>query len=258
VSSGQVAALVKHDIVERDFGQSAPLALITSDDHCIWTLLQGGFFRVYGGTPRTVHCYRDGKAFIEAKLPSSTRVYRLEASPMHSSDVTSDLLDLARSMRGKIAVDFLGSFAGGRINSSAQVATPTGLGAMSRSWDTAAGSRDSLTIVSGFSYRYEGVPIERDAELHTGVAMIYPSEEPLRAVVTIEPNGQPPRVLLSRELKPPRLGEKTKFEPVIIPLAEFGDTKATITFAAETPPGRDSSGHWVAFAEPRLLTPGAP
>ena len=49
VSGGQFATVAKRDIAEKDPGRPTPVALIANADNCKWTLLKGGFFRIYGG-----------------------------------------------------------------------------------------------------------------------------------------------------------------------------------------------------------------
>jgi hypothetical protein len=148
--------------------------------------------------------------------------------------------------------DFLNSFSKGHINNPSKVDSPNGRGAMIIPWDTDLGLRNTLTIISGFAYRYDAVPIERGAKLFFGVSMIYPSLEPARAIVQINDERGSPRILYAHDLMTPLVGEKLRFKPIIIPLAEYAGKKVSITFSVDTP-GRDSTGHWVGFTEPRIV-----
>jgi hypothetical protein len=156
--------------------------------------------------------------------------------------------------RGKFDFDFLNAFSEGHINNTVKVVSPSGQGVMVIPWDTMLGRRNTLTVMSGFSYRYDAVPIGRNAQLRFAMSMIYPSRESARAIVRInEERGGASRVLYSRDLTPPRAGEKLRFEFISVPLADFAGKNISVTFSVETPPGKDSSGHWVGFVAPRIV-----
>jgi hypothetical protein len=252
VSSGRFATVAKRDIVDKDTGQSAPVAFLASNDHCSWILLDGGFFRLYGGTRRKVSCFDSVDEANSAGLPESTRIYALDPSPLSLIDVTSELATLVHRDE-KVTSDFLALFPEGSINDSSAVQTPSGMGAMIIPWGTFLGQRNTLTVVSGFSYSYDAVTIERNTYLRFGITMVYPSLESARAIVRIKEEGADPRIVYSQDLTPPPAGEQLQFEAITIPLADFANKKVSVTFSVETAPGKDSSGHWVAFSEPRIV-----
>lgn len=252
VSSGRFATVAKRDIVDKDPGQSVSVGLLTGQEHCNWTLLNGEFFYLYGGTRRTVYCLGAADESLITTLPANTRIYGVSSSPLHLTDVMANWQALIQTRNEKVSFDFLNAFSKGRINNTVKVSTPNGQGVMVTPWDTMLGLQNTLTVISGFSYRYDAVPIGRDAQLRFGVSMIYPSGGPARAIVHINKVGGAPRVLYSRDLTPPRAGEKLQFEPIAISLADFAGKNISLTFVVETP-GSDSSGHWVGFAEPRVV-----
>jgi hypothetical protein len=261
VSSGRFATAAKQDIVDKDFGQLASVGLVSGQDHCNWTLLKGHFFRLYGGTRRTVYCFGTVDESLAAELPTNTRIYGVSASPhgvsaspLHFTDVTSAWQASIQNRNEKASFDFLNAFSEGHINKTVKVSSPSGQGVMVIPWDTMLGRRNTLTVISGFSYRYDAVPIGRNAQLRFGMSMIYPSRESARAIVRInEERGGASRVLYSRDLTPPRAGEKLRFEFISVPLADFAGKNISVTFSVETPPGKDSSGHWVGFVAPRIV-----
>ena len=94
VASGRFATVAKRDIVDKYPGQSTPVALIASGDHCFWTLIDGEFFRLYGGMRRTVSCFGSVAEVKSAALPENTRIYDVSYSPYSMTDVTSELQTL--------------------------------------------------------------------------------------------------------------------------------------------------------------------
>jgi hypothetical protein len=251
VSSGRFAKAVKRDIVDNDSSQSAPLGLLAGQDHCNWTLLKGEFFRLYGGTRRPVYCFVKVDA-ESATLPRTIRVFGVSNSPLNLTDVTAVWKESIQTRYEKSSFDFLIAFSEGHINNTSKVNTPSGQGVLVTPWDTVLGLQNTLTVISSFSYRYDNLSIDRNNHLRFGLGMIYPSREPARAMVLIKEEGGASRVLYSRDLTPPRAGIKLQFEPTTISLADFAGKKVSLTFVVETP-GQDSSGHWIGFADPRIV-----
>ncbi|MES2626570.1 MAG: hypothetical protein V4628_14895 [Pseudomonadota bacterium] len=257
VTSGRLASITKRDIVDTDPLQSTPLAFLTNGDHCSWGLFNGEFFRLYGGNKRTVSCFNSVDELTAAGLPENTHIYGLNSSPLRFIDVTSEL-----ATRGPddetVTSDFLALFPQGSISDPRAMESPSGMGAMVMPLDTFLGHRNTLTVISGFSYSYDAVTIEPNTSLRFGITMVYPSQESARASVRIEEEGAEPRVVYSQDLVPPNAGEKLQFQAVNISLADFADKKVSVTFSIETLPGKDSSGHWGAFSEPRIVLDATP
>lgn len=73
VNSGRFAEAVKRNVVDSNPADPRDLAIVTSQDHCDWSLLEGKFFILYGGAQRTLHCIASldsGNA-----LPAGTPIY---------------------------------------------------------------------------------------------------------------------------------------------------------------------------------------
>lgn len=247
---GRFAELVKKDIVDPEPGASGPVALIGPEDHCAWTLMRGGFFRIYGGEARRLECFASASAAANAELPAGTRAYTA-GSATQLVDVT-DQIEALRAIKAATRFGFLEHFDAGRINDKTRVDTPTGLGALKMDWNSTAGTQATLTVVSGYSYSFDDVPVPRNSTLSFGVGMISPSAVPARAVVRIGLPGSEPKTLFTRDLVPPREGDKPSFEQVSIALPQFSDRQVSVTFTVKTPTG-SSAGHWVAFSDPRIL-----
>lgn len=251
ISYPRFAELVKEDIIDPKPGAAGPVALIASEDHCAWTLQQGKFFRLYGGKTRKLKCFATVSAAANAELPAGTRLYAAE-SATEIVDMTGRRETL-RAIEAATRYEFLEHFDAGRISDKTHVDTPTGLGALKMPWDSTAGTQATLTVISGYSYSFDDVPVPKDSALSFAVGMVYPSAVPARAVVRIGPSGGgEQQVSFSRDLVPPREGGKPSFEQVSIPLPQFAGKRISVMFAVETPAG-SSAGHWVAFSDPRIL-----
>ena len=249
ISSPRFAELVKRDVVDKYPRQSGGVFLLAGADQCSWTLRNGGFFRVYGGKSRNVECFVSIDAAANVMTPG-TRVYGY-ASSRQLADLTDEARISRESAGGPALVDFLHTFSNGRINDPSKVATPTGQGVLVLPWDSVAGTKEAITVISGFSYHFDNVPIENGSEIRFGVGMIYPTAQSARAIVHVTHAGKK-TVLFSRDLVPPAEGAKMKFEPVILPLAAYAGQRVSIAFAVESP-GGNPSAHWVGFSQPRIV-----
>ena len=258
ISSAQFAKAAKREIAEQEYSGSSPIVLIASSDHCNWTLLQGDFFRLYGASSRKMLCFGSIGEAISSTQIEGARIYNFDSNSLHLREITLELLDLARSRGQRVTYDFLESFSEGRISSLAKVDSPNGKGVILMSWDSLLDLRKTLTVVTGFSYRYDAVAIERNTYVRFGVAMVYPSQESARVSLIVEEKGSEPRTLYSDNLTPPRPGERLKFDSISISLKDFINKSISISFIVETSLGKDSSGHWVAFSEPRIVSDATP
>ncbi len=115
------------------------------------------------------------------------------------------------------------------------------------------GSIDTLTIVSGFAYRYDNVEILSGTRLQTGISMIYPSNNRARAYITVVSEGnERGATTLFFDLIPPVSGSPLQFLPITVPLSQFSGKRVSIAFGLETPNGI-ADAHWVGFAYPKLI-----
>lgn len=252
IASGQYADLVKRDIIDKHPEQKSDIALLAAQEHCTFTLLGGGFFRVYGNGPRKVYCFSSLAAASQAKLPTGTPFYIKKDNQL--VDVTNAVSQMVvQASEESTSFSFIDNFPSGHINDTSQVATPTGKGALVLPWQTDTGGISSLTVISGFSYGYDKVPVPPDAQLRFAVGQVYPSSQSARAVVRIDRGAGDPLVVYSHDLDPPKLGKDIPFEVVSIPLATYAGEAISVSFSVESP-GGNPNGHWVAFANPRIVT----
>jgi hypothetical protein len=249
VNSGRVAALAQRDIAMRDSGTAAPLALLLPQEHCEWTLRAGRFFEVYGGQARPVHCFATLSAAADARLADTTRLYASSGTALR--DVTKDW----RKSFGpaeRVGFAFLSAFEQGKINDPRRVDTPSSRGVVRMPWDTTIGPRETLVLVSGFTYRFDDVPVRAGDDLRFGLSMLYPAPQRARASVTVLDVRGMQRQQYAVDLIPPAAGEKVSFSPVSLPLAEYPEGRMSVVFSA-MPTGNNADAQWVGFAEPRVV-----
>lgn len=253
VSSARFAEMAKRDIVDKYPGQLWDIDLASQPNDCVWSLQNGGFFRIYGGQARKVKCVTLNDIPKEAKYDSGVRVFS-ERSSGHLSDITNEWQSRLQSQLGKVSFDFIKAFPNGNINNSAKVGTPTGSGVLILDWPSVFGIENTMTIISGFSYRFDNVLIEPGAQLRFGLSMIYPAE-PARAVVYVVDNSASKQeILFSREISSPLMGEKLNFSPISLSMAAYTGKRISLVFAAE-PTGSNTSGQWLGYSNPRFFLP---
>ncbi len=254
VSSSRLAADVKRDIVDGYPQRQDGVALLASANDCLWTLRSGGFFRVYGGQVRPVHCFSSLEEATASGLGDGTHLY-VRGAENRFQDYRADAGKLAARSNERKRYDFLESFEQGRIDDERVVSTPTGRGVLLMPWDSSSGVQRTVTLLSGFSYRYDGIPMAAGDELRFSVAMVYPTPDPARLVVRLLSQGAPPRILYSEDIPPPATEAPRTFLEVQVPLGPAGEPGAALEFSVQSP-GGDNRGHWVALAEPRLVRAG--
>ena len=244
------AARVKTEIIDPDPGAVGGVALLAPEANCSWALAGGQFFRVYGGKFRPVYCHDSLESVADAsELPADTRVYATDGGRF--VDMTAEVARI-REERRNLRFDFLKSFDSGTLLNPDLIRLPNP-GASILPWQPASGPAVvSLTVISGFSYRYDDIEISGDDNLLLAVGVVYPGREPARAIIRARGTDGPSEVLLDRMLSPPPEGTPPSFSAVTIPLARFGGERISIEFATETP-GNDPTGHWIAFVEPRII-----
>lgn len=253
VYSARYADMVKSDIADQYPGQSTPINLLANPDHCNWTLIKGGFFRVYGGQAREVNCINQNDIHENTLTDNGARIFS-EYAQGHLLDITDEWGAHEKAIQGRVLFDFVKRFSDGKISDPVKVSTPSGMGALVLPVETALGPVNTLTVLSGFSYRFDDVLIERGSELRFGLSMIYPAE-PIKATVHIlEKNGHKPRILLSQQVTSPSLGGGHVFIPVSIPLTHYVGRRVSITFSAQNA-GSSVSGQWLGYSNPVILLP---
>ena len=253
ISSAHFASLAKRDIIDSDPGARGPIRLVAEQNHCEWTLRHGKFFAVYGEAERPLKCY--------ASLDEATNDGPLLDATLYSYGADDRLVNLTAKVNAmlagnstgqSVAFDFLSSFDTGKINDTRHVDTPTGQGVMLLPWDSNVGRRETLIVLSGFSYRFEDIAVPARASLHFGVSMIYPAPQSARLVVTATPAGSTPRTLASLDLVPPAPTQAIDFKPLSIDLAGLAGDKVTFEFSVQSP-GGDSTAHWVGLVKPVIV-----
>jgi len=253
VANADFAAAVKRGVIDQNSSANWPVAFLVRADFCNWSLLDGEFFRLYSSGKRKIRCFETLDAAITAPLSSDFRLFSYDARSNTVDEVTSEFRKIRSNyLESAISYDFLSHFQFGKINDSKKADSPTGLGIFTIAWPSAAGPRQVLTAISGFTYRYDDVLVENGTTLQFNVSMLLPAKQPARAVVKISTNGSGVwETIYAEELPPPPGEGRSIFRSVAIPLIAYSGKNVSILFGAETP-GSDSTGHWIGFAEPRL------
>lgn len=227
------------------------IALLASEDICQWTLGSGHFFKVYANRKLELSCQPSLEAVTE-KLPAGTHLYGMDANGVMSD--LSERHDALGCERERTHVDFIESFDSGSINDASPVSAPTGRGAFVMPWSAMDGTKNTLTVVSGFEYRFDGieVPEEGEPSLAFAMSMTYPSPTRARALISIvDENGK--AITFERDLDAPAADAETlEFSPQVVRLTEFAGRSVSVRFAVQSPYGQPN-GHWVAFSSPRIV-----
>ncbi len=251
VYSSRYAEMVKRDIVDKDPKSSAPLKLLAHPEHCQWSLFGGSFFQIYGGHSRPLECISLNTGAIKDDR-QDTQIFA-ETTPGHLTDVTADWHAKSLAQNHPVLYDFITEFPQGHINDPVHVDTPSGKGALILPWESRLGAENSLTLISGFSYRFDNVRIEPNTHLVFGLSMVYPAKEAMKASVLIDDHqSASQQVLFSQEVIPPKADQKLQFQSISVAIDAYAGKSVTITFVAQ-PTGNDISSQWLAFSNPKLL-----
>lgn len=252
VYSSNIASVIKRDVIESTPSSKESLIFVAGNDVCDWVLIHGEFFRIYGGHKRAIKCiesiYQPPTDFdSKGNKKFDFFVIRPDEGAL---DITDEMYASHNEMQ---YIDFLTMFNKGRINDSRHVDTPSGKGVSILPWDTPIGRIRSLTVISGFSYTYDKLLIDKNSALRFEVGMTYPAPEPARAAVQVIGNDGTLETVYSMNL-PPQINKtgRINLSKVSIPLDRFSGQEISIMFNVDTP-GSDQSGHWVAFARPRIV-----
>ena len=251
VNSARFAEMTKKDIADKYPGLSTPIGLLVNPDHCNWTLMKGGFFRIYGGQMREVSCLSLNDNG-EAILVTNEGVVYMESTLGQLSEITTEWNERILAGRGRTTFDFIKNFSEGRINNSDQVDTPSGMGALLLPVNSIFGIENTLTLISGFSYQFDDILIERGSKLNFGIGMIYPAD-PINAAVYIrEKYSGKEHMLFTRKVEPPVQGGKQVFSLISIPLESFVGKRVSIVFASD-PTSQNTSAQWLGYSNPRII-----
>jgi hypothetical protein len=173
--------------------------------------------------------------------------------PDAAARVDPALLAGVKRVNGVVAiapdtVDFVREFPRGTISSTRKLATPTGSGAFLYSWPKNDVSTQTVTVLSGISYRFQGIRFGEKSSLSVDVAKPFSEGKPAIAWIDVTAHGQRRRIL-SLTCDPKGSGEIV-WHHVEVPLAS-GATVGSITFGASSIPG-GGVADWIVFANPLL------
>jgi len=246
VYSAKAAGNVERKIVEPGLPPGGVI-IVAGEDICDWVLLKGEFFHLYAPQAKAPACVPDlGKVQLASATPSSRpEVYYVEP------DYT--VRDISNQAYLKLAA--LTQFDAGHINDDRPVATPNGKGALIFGLDTGGGETKTLTVISGFSYRYDKLTVKPGDTLKFSATMVYPTKEPARAVVKITGGDGVAKTAYSVVLPVRPAHGPIPNVSAAIPLDAYTGP-ISVAFSVETP-GTDSSAQWVAFDQPRISNAGS-
>lgn len=246
------AELIKRDISDRFPQRTGDVVLFTREEGlCDWGLWRGDFFRVYGTAHRSVTCYPSIDSAVAAGLPENAHAYALNEG-VGLRDITEEVRTAIDERRNSY-YDFLESFPTGSISDPRKVDTPTGAGVLIIPWDSATGRRNSLTVLSGFSYRYDNIEVPTNAQLTFASGLVFAAPQVARLSVQAEITSDGITENLARiELAPPAPGSELSFLPHRLDLKKYAGQRIAIVFSVDSP-GGDASGHWVGLVEPRIV-----
>jgi len=257
VDSARYAEMVKRDIADIYPGESSDIYLLSSyPAHCEWSLMNGEFFRIYGGVKRAIRCVSREEVPIDALDTAGARVFS-EVTSGKISDITEEFREFNNlNNKEHVTYDFIKNFDRGIISRKDKVDTPSGTGALIMPVTTIFGGETALTIISGFSYRFEDVLVENNSVLRFGVSMIYPAE-PVEAIISLtEKNMTESKVIFAQKIDVTFEGNILKLSPESIPLYEYSGRKVTLEFSAR-PTGTNMNGQWLGFSHPRIVIQGS-
>lgn len=251
VSSMNFANAAFDEVEQMSDDDGDNIAILATQDVCEWTLGHGLFFELYSDRRLALSCQPSLESEIEG-ISADTRLYGLD--PQGSMVDLSEQRDSLRRERESTRIDFIESFGTGSINDSSPVSAPTGRGAFVMPWSAMDGTKSTLTVVSGFEYRFDGIELPEEGELSLtfAMSMTYPSPTRARALVNIvDENGK--AISFERDLDAPAAGaEALEFTSQVVRLTEFAGRSVSVRFAVQSPYGQPN-GHWVAFSSPRIV-----
>jgi hypothetical protein len=252
VSASRSVEGVKHDLLDR-LPANRKIILLAAPEICGWALQGARFYQVYAPERAPFSCVSKLPQVDEAIHGSITRpdVYAvgLGESPRGVGGlVYADQAYVGETRR----IEFLDQFDRGQINDPRPVQTPSGRGVLRFPLDVGNGtSLPGMAVVTGFSYRFDHIPVQPGDRLEFEATMALRTKAPARARVTIAgADGEPVQVFSDLVPVHPASGPPSLVR-ASIPLDRFG-REVSVTFASETPPGVDPSAQWVLYVRPRI------
>lgn len=250
IYSESVARSIKTQIV--DPRRSA--AIVADAGICQWAVLNGASYDLYAPGwphPQCVTSFNDLPAEDLLEAHPRPAIFALQPGQAIVKDISDAAYDELEQRRDIRRFDFIGQFSQGRINDSRPIQTPTGKGVLILPVDTASGARPTLTVVSGFAYRYDHLQAAPGDRLKFSALMVYPMPTTSRAIVTVITASGAQTTVFDKLLPVrPAKGDPTAVR-ADIPLDKFG-RNFSVVFSVVTP-GTDPSAQWVAFDAPRIV-----
>jgi hypothetical protein len=254
VSSARFAFMIKDEILDRSRQKNELVYIIAAKDHVNWTLLKNRFFDLYGSSNSIFNCVESLNPSLDfSKSQRNIRIYNTEGN--RASEIPQKTIDQTKILNGSQSVlfDFLNEFDHGKINSKSYVSTPNGQGVLKTEVNTQFGKIGALTIISGFSYEFQDIPIEDNSLLIFGLGMYYPSDYPISVSIAKKQNNSPPEVIFSDEIPPRNLGDLVDFISYKVNLSNNSGKNISLVFSANTKLNHDAKAHWALFLKPQIV-----
>jgi len=167
-------------------------------------------------------------------------------------DRTAAALRELDAARKDLSVDLQAQAAAGRINDPRPVGTPSGHGVIPAFPLAAVGPPiAAITVISGYTYTFERIPVAPGSRLVYADAKVFSVGGDARATVRIEVPGRP-AVVVQDDLPPGPVAGPRAWRFRSVPIPAVRPAVARIVFAASSP-GGNSTGNWVAFAQPAVV-----
>lgn len=254
VYSGKAAGKVKHDLAAPEVVRGG-IVVIGGPDVCNWVLLNGEFFRFYAPRLPSAACVTANSQIDPASFRLNPRPEIYQVAPDYSlMDVSTKTYARLESLSQPRRYDFIKLFDTGQISDMSHADTPTGRGALLLQADDGNGQIETLTVLTGFSYRFDHLAVDSGDELKFSALMVYPTTQAARAVVqVVRADGS------SATVYDAVLPIRAKDGPPIpvsarVPIGRYGPQISVVFSVRST--GADMSGQWGAFSSPRIVRAG--
>jgi hypothetical protein len=219
-----------------------------------WYFLDDKFFKFYTGDQQTHMNYVDDIQDI-ANYPLEKGkfiVFSVNLANREIIDITQQVETTLLDSSFKPVFDFLTNFKSGRINSTQKVDTPTGAGVFTMILPGDLGNKNTLVVISGFSYTFEKMVINNGDCLYFSAGTPLEGGDGARAYIEItSENGEMKRIFTTDLIPATKKG--INWEPYFVSCNEYAGQKVKITFGVESPTG-NSNADWIAFGSPLLLS----
>lgn len=221
-----------------------------------WYFGENYFIQTYTKNPQSRFNYVDNldSVAVDQKKIERTLIFTADNGIVSNVSLKARTLLVERAATsGATSFDFIADFAKGKINSTEKVATPTGQGVLELPWPGELGATRTMTILSGFNYRYEGLKIVQGNILLFTAGVTYDSKitDGAQAYIAITPTGGTSRRVFAADLAPVT-NDSIQWRTFRVPMNDFAGQSVTITFGVDSPSG-NPSGDWIAFSSARLV-----